>query len=190
MSRVTRFTFMVRTETTGWGRFFCERKSVDWQKWENIWSDSTCFITLLCKPQISPRLTHYFTFTFLYLLATIHSRRYKGWFWRYYSHQGSQQPTAVWVTPLDTFKNTWDRTGCFLRRPGDVSSCFSCNQIFFFFPWSRTVSIRVRGNRNRFLATLKSKCWEPPTPTVRVAFEELNCPLKSCCCCNNNLNIL
>lgn len=47
--------------------------------------------------------------------------------------QGSQQPTAVWVTPLDTFKNTWDRTRCFLRRPGDVSSCFSCNQIFFFF---------------------------------------------------------
>lgn len=149
MSRVTRFTFMVRTETTGWGRFFCERKSVDWQKWENIWSDSTCFITLLCKPQISPRLTHYIH---IFISAGHHSQReVQGMV------QGSQQPTAVWVTPLDTFKNTWDRTGCFLRRPGDVSSRFSCNRNYYFFPRSRTVSIRVCGDRDRFLATLKRK---------------------------------
>lgn len=133
MSRVTRFTFMVRTETTGWGRFFCERKSVDWQKWENIWSDSTCFITLLCKPQISPRLTHYFTFTFLYLLATIHSRRYKGWFWRYYSHQGSQQPTAVWVTPLDTFKTPETELGVFYGDLGTFPAVFLETKSFFFF---------------------------------------------------------
>lgn len=127
MSRVTRFTFMVRTETTGWGRFFCERKSVDWQKWENIWSDSTCFITLLCKPQISPRLTHYFTFTFLYLLATIHSRRYKGWF-RVANNQ-PQFESHHWIR----LRTPETELGVFYGDLGTFPAVFLETKSFFFF---------------------------------------------------------
>lgn len=59
---------------------------------------------------------------------------------------------------------------------GTFPSRLGCNRDSYLL----LKSIRVCGNCNRFLAALKHTFWEPPTPTVRVTFEELNCPLNSC----------
>lgn len=125
------------------------------------------------------------TFTFLYLLATIHSGRYKGWF-RVANNQ-PQFESHHWIR----LRTPETELGVFYGDLGTFPAVFlATKSFFFFFPWSRTVSIRVRGNRSKFLATLKRKVGNLQPQLLVSSFEELNCPLTSRCCCNNNLNIL